>query len=384
KIDQDPAIWWMAVEQVLVDLLGRIDRASVRAIAVDGTSGTLLLTDASGRPVSPGLMYNDTRAEAEAARIEAVASAGSGALGRSSALAKLIYLTADGAPDAAHALHQADWIAAQLSGRFGFSDENNALKLGYDVVDRCWPPWLGRLGLQPGLLPEVLIPGVAIGPLAAEQAAAFGLSPDVLVVAGTTDGVAAFLATGASEAGDAVTSLGSTLVVKQLADRPLFDPASGVYSHRLDDLWLPGGASNSGGAALARFFDAEAMDQLTPGLRPEEPTGLDYYPLPGAGERFPVNDPAKPAVTVPRPKDDAVFLQGLLEGIAGIELLAYDKLRKLGAPPLKRVRTVGGGAANPAWTAIRRRLLGVQMLDAENTEAAFGAARLARKGYLNA
>ncbi len=173
-------------------------------------------------------------------------------------------------------------------------------------------------------------------------------------------------------------------MVKQLADRPLFDPASGVYSHRLGELWLPGGASNSGGAALARFFDVETIERLSAALQPDQPTGLDYYPLPDAGERFPVNDPAKPSITDPRPADDAVFLQGLLEGIAAIELLAYQSLYRLGAPPLRRLRTVGGGASNPAWTAIRKRRLGVELLDADNTEAAFGAARLARKGYLNA
>ena len=385
EIDQDPAIWWTAVEQALTGLLDQLDRAAVRAIAVDGTSGTLLLTDVEGEPLGPGLMYNDSRAAKEAARIKTAAPPTSGALGATSALAKLLHLTEQGdAGNAVHALHQADWIAARLSGRYGLSDENNALKLGYDVAGRQWPDFVRTLGVQRGLLPEVLVPGTVIGPITGGQAAAFGLSPAVRIVAGTTDGVAAFLATGASDAGDAVTSLGSTLVVKQLADRPLFDPASGIYSHRLDDLWLPGGASNSGGAALARFFDIAAIERLSAALQPDQPTGLDYYPLPDTGERFPVNDPAKPSITEPRPKDDAVFLQGLLEGIAGIEALAYDKLRELGAPPLKRVRTVGGGAANPAWTAIRKMKLGIPMLDADNTEAAFGAARLARKGYMNA
>ncbi len=378
-------IWWATVEQALTGLLAKLDRDAVRAIAVDGTSGTLLLSDANGVPLGPGLMYNDSRAIEEAARIADAAPPTSGALGATSALAKLLHLTERGlTKTAAHALHQADWIAAKLSGRYGFSDDNNALKLGYDVVERQWPDFVRTLGVQRGLLPEVLVPGTVIGPITGGQAAAFGLSPDVRIVAGTTDGVAAFLATGASEPGDAVTSLGSTLVVKQLADRPLFDPASGVYSHRLGDLWLPGGASNSGGAALARFFDLETIERLSASLRPDQPTGLDYYPLPDVGERFPVNDPAKPSMTEPRPADDAVFLQGLLEGVAAIERLAYQSLQRLGAPPLRRLRTVGGGAANPAWTAIRSRQLGVLLLDADNTEAAFGAARLAKKGYLNA
>lgn len=323
-------------------------------------------------------MYNDARASAEAARIERTAPAESGALGRSSALAKMLYLRdSEQAASARYALHQADWIAARLSGRLGVSDHNNALKLGYDVIADRWPDWFAALDVPPELLPEVLAPGTPIGPIAGDVATAFGLPSQTLIVAGTTDGVAAFLATGASNLGDAVTSLGSTLVVKQLADRPLFDPTSGVYSHRLGEHWLPGGASNSGGAALAQFFEPDAIQQLLPALRPEQPTGLDYYPLPETGERFPISDSEKRSITSPRPLDDATFLQGLLEGIAAIEALAYQRLEALGAPMLRSVKTVGGGATNAAWTAIRRDRLGVEVIQAETTEAAFGAARLA-------
>ena len=55
----------------------------------------------------------------------------------------------------------------------------------------------------------------------------------VFLCAGTTDSIAAFLASGASGVGDAVTSLGSTLAIKLLSERPVDDSRYGVYSHRL-------------------------------------------------------------------------------------------------------------------------------------------------------
>lgn len=380
-LSQDPEEWWRAVEAALDALLATVPVDRIAALAVDGTSGTLLVTDGAGTPLAPGLLYNDARSVEEAARVKRVAPPDSGAQGATSALAKLLHF--QGRPDLAkarHALHQADWIAGRLTGRFGITDENNCLKMGYDVVARCWPDWFDDLGVRRDLLPEARIPGTALGPVADGVAARFGLPRDVRVVAGTTDGVAAFLATGASEIGDAVTSLGSTLVVKMLSDRPLFDAASGVYSHRLGDRWLPGGASNTGGAALLRFFTAEQMAELEPRLQPDRPTGLSYYPLPAPGERFPINDPAKPSVTEPRPEDDALFFQALLEGIADVEALAYRRLRDLGAPPLRSVRTVGGGARNPAWSEIRARRLGVSMPRPTSLEAAYGTALLARMG----
>ncbi len=378
---QDPQLWWQALEQVLDTLLGEIDRRRVGALAVDGTSATLLLTDAAGTPLGPALMYDDDRASAAAACIATVAPTDCAARAATSSLAKLFYLL--GQPDygaARHALHQADWIAGRLLGRYTHSDENNCLKLGYDPVARAWPEWLSTLGIDPALLPWPTAPGKAIGLLSEPVASRFGLSGQVLVVAGTTDSTAAFIATGARNPGEAVTSLGSTLVVKVLSLQPVCAPEYGVYSHRLDDRWLVGGASNSGGAVLRQYFTRRQIEMLTARLRPATPTGLDYYPLCGTGERFPSNDPELQPRLVPRPDDDALFFQGLLEGMARIEQRGYQLLHRLGAPYPTSVRSVGGGAVNQAWTQIRGGLLDVPMLTPAHTQAAYGAALLARQG----
>jgi sugar (pentulose or hexulose) kinase len=75
------------------------------------------------------------------------------------------------------------------------------------------------------------------------------------------------------------------------------------------------------------------------------------------------------------------LFQGLLEGIAEVEHRAYALLHAIGGPPLRSVRSVGGGAANPAWTQMRAGLLEVPLLPAQSTEAAYGAALLARQGH---
>ena len=93
-----------------------------------------------------------------------------------------------------------------------------------------------------------------------------------------------------------------------------------------------------------------------------------------------MRDKAFPPRLTPRPTSDVEFLKAMLEGIAGIEKLGYDRLAELGAPPLRSLRSVGGGAANPAWTEIRRRRLGVPFLPTLSDEAAAGAARLALIG----
>jgi len=383
RCEQDPALWWQAVTDCLQRLLTQIPASDVASIAVDGTSATLLLADADGRPLGPALMYNDGRATAQATRIAEVAPADTAAQGPASALAKLLWLQDAGLTRAArYALHQADWIAARLSGRLGVSDVNNALKLGFDARRNEWPDWLDALRIPRSLLPGVVAPGTPLAPLSADIARRFGLPKDTLVVAGTTDSTAAFLATGASRPGEAVTSLGSTLVLKVIAERPVFDARHGVYSQPLvvggQRRWLVGGASNSGGAVLRQFFTDARMDEMTPHLRPTRRLCLHYYPLPTPGERFPVNDPQLAPRMTPRPRDDTRFFQALLEGIGRIEKRGYDLLAGLGAPYPVSVRSTGGGARNPAWTTIRQSLLGVPLLAARHSEAAMGAALLAR------
>jgi len=127
---------------------------------------------------------------------------------------------------------------------------------------------------------------------------------------------------------------------------------------------------------LCRDNDAE-IARLTETLQPDRPTGLDYYPLPAPGERFPVNDPQRAPRLSPRPADDARFFQAILEGITAIEARGYRVLAGLGAPRPSRVLTTGGGAANAGWRTMRERALGVPVVAAEHQEAAYGAALLA-------
>ncbi|MGM0593312.1 MAG: FGGY-family carbohydrate kinase, partial [Pseudomonadota bacterium] len=376
-VEQDPHAWWRALETLLPELLRDVAPQTVAAIALDGTSGTVLLSDSAGQPLSPALMYNDNRAEAEAAQIAALAPRECAAHGTGSGLAKALWLLARTANPQAQVHTQADWLTGRLCGRFDYSDANNVLKLGYDPQKHRWPAWLGKLGVDTAQLPTVLEPGSPIAPLQPDLARRWGLSCDTLVCAGTTDSTAAFIASGAGKPGEAVTSLGSTLVLKVIAEQPVFAPEYGVYSQPLGAFWLVGGGSNSGGAVLRHYFSDEQMTRLSAALHPDRPTGLDYYPLLAPGERFPVNDPQLQPRLTPRPESDAHFFQALLEGIAAIEKRGYELLAELGAPYPTSVRSNGGGARNAAWTEIRGQRLGVPMLPAEQQEACYGAAQLA-------
>jgi D-ribulokinase len=128
---------------------------------------------------------------------------------------------------------------------------------------------------------------------------------------------------------------------------------------------------------LRRYFDDAQLAALSAQIDPLQDSPLDYYPLAKTGERFPVNEAQLAPRLDPRPGNDVEFLHGLLQGLARIEAAGYARLAALGAPPLKRVVTSGGGAKNEVWEKIRERSLGVPVSAAANCEAAYGSALLA-------
>ncbi|MGC2457207.1 MAG: GIY-YIG nuclease family protein [Gallionellaceae bacterium] len=375
---QTPLDW----REALLTLLRRLPApvaAQLQGIAIAATSGTVLLCDDELEPVMPTLLYSDSRASREAAGLVHIAPPGHTVCSATSGLAKFLWLTRHcDATNAAYFMHQADWLAALLTGIGGMSDYHNALKTGYDVEHLCWPDWVLRLPYA-HLLPQVGVPGTIIAQISSAVAQHFKLNPACPVHAGTTDSIAAVIATGVNEPGTAVTSLGTTLVLKLLSQRRVEAAQYGVYSHRYGDLWLAGGASNAGGGVLRQYFSDNQLAELSTQIDPATDSPFDYYPLPKSGERFPINDPQLAPRLTPHPADDVQFLHGLLQGLSRIEAAGYARLAELGATPLKSVTTAGGGANNPAWTKLRARLLGVPVTGAAHDEAAYGAALLAQR-----
>ncbi|MCX4186321.1 FGGY-family carbohydrate kinase [Methylophaga sp. OBS4] len=380
--EQNPQQQWQYVKQLLLSLLADLKNFRIRAISVDATSGSILLTDKQGRPLTPLLMYDDARAKQQAEMIGKVAAADSAAHGVSSGLAKLLYLQQQTElPTDYQLMHQADWILFKLGAELGVTDYNNALKTGFDPVQLQWPSWLDTL-IDTNCLPRVVSPGTVIGNLIPELQAELRLTYSPELIAGTTDSIAALLATGASKTGEAVTSLGSTLVLKLIADRPVYQPEHGIYSHKLGALWLTGGASNTGGAVLRHFFSDDELSHLSQQIDLNQ-TPPTYYPLLTAGERFPFNNPQLEPLLSPRPANDAAFLHGLLTAMADIEMQGYHLLTALAGCELKSVRTTGGGAENKIWQCIRQQKLKVPLLELTQTEAAFGTALLAKDKLKN-
>jgi sugar (pentulose or hexulose) kinase len=91
-----------------------------------------------------------------------------------------------------------DYVIGWLTGAWARTDQTNALKWGYDLIEDRWPDFIeGRLGISRALLPAVFKPGAKAGRVTPERAKELGLPAGTPVASGMTDGCASQVAAGA-------------------------------------------------------------------------------------------------------------------------------------------------------------------------------------------
>ncbi|KAL7432204.1 hypothetical protein ACHAXH_004945 [Discostella pseudostelligera] len=433
--------WRAAIDTLLSRVWGNEVMARVKSICVSGTSASCLLLNKNSLDVARSArMYNydilsssDSSDEDSPARrvmklIDQYVPEKHTARATTGSLAKLLLWNevkplVDGKGDVEEVIcHQSDYISMALVWEGVDDDDNdkkcrvvsdwhNCLKLGYDVRRLEFPSWMEKLLKEGANIPDpefvlpskVISPGEPFGVISPVVASTYGLSSNVVIVGGTTDSNAAFFASAGTKPdfGTAVTSLGSTLAIKQLSKTFVEDASRGVYSHRFpmfgnekveEEAWLIGGASNVGCAILRQDgFSNEELRTLSEEIDPNSDSSYTYYPLTKRGERFPVADSTKEPVLTPKPDSRKDYLHGILQGIGDVEREGYRVLGELGADPSlpTTVTTAGGGSANSMWMKLRERRLQdlcgarVEVRRATNTEASYGAALLAAASFEN-
>ncbi|MFZ0420158.1 MAG: FGGY family carbohydrate kinase [Candidatus Sulfotelmatobacter sp.] len=383
--EQNPEEWWRATVSACRAAVDDLPASSIRSVAVDGTSGSILLVDHSGNALTSGLMYDDSRAVHESRIVNEVGASTWASLGyrmqSSWALPKLLWLLREN-----HALirsarlaHQADFINRRLAGHEVPSDSSNALKSGYDLIHDIWPlETFNALGVPDHILPQIVRPGTQLGTVCREAAAMTGIPAGTPIIAGMTDGCAAQIASGGLEVGSWNSVLGTTLVIKGVTADLIRDPAGVVYSHRSPDgNWLPGGASSSGAGILTQRFPGRDLDELSARASDREPASVIAYPLVSRGERFPFVAPDAEGFVIGVPVDEIDLYAALLQGVAFVERLCFDFLDLLGAPINGNLTFTGGATRSHYWCQLRADILGRPVRLPANAEPALGMAVLA-------
>jgi sugar (pentulose or hexulose) kinase len=382
--EQQPEEWWQAVIVACQAAMATVSPSSVRGVAIDGTSGTILFTDKVGRPLTPGLMYDDARGADMLQLVNTVGQEVWSSLGyrmqASWALPKALWLLhAQPELSTQHLLHQTDFINRRLVGDDVPTDASSALKTGYDLLHEAWPlATFAQLDMPEQILPRVVRSGTQIGTISAEAARVTSLPAGVAVIAGMTDGCASQIGSGALRVGSWNAVLGTTLVLKGVTQELLHDPAGVVYSHLSPEgTWLPGGASSTGAGALSSLFPNRDLQALNEQAAQREPASVVCYPLVTRGERFPFTVAEAEGFTLGEPVDEIDRYAAVLQGVAFLERLCFDYLDYLGAPIDGMLALTGGGARSRYWCQLRADVLRRSVVLPKSAEASSGMALLA-------
>ena len=381
--EQDPQDWWKAVclcmRRVTSKLRGAFTKTEYIGVAVTSTSGTLVLADKNGEPVRAAILYDDSRGGTVCDEINQAEGCAQ-TVHPSFSIVKAAWV-ARSEPEVweqtRYVTHPTGWLTGRLTGEFGTSDWSNALKLGFDVQRKVWSRTVHTAGVPTSRLPTVCRPGTRVGSITRLAAQETGLPEGVAVLAGTTDGIASFLASGAAQLGHCNTTLGTTIVWKILAkEKPAADER--IYCHlHPSGQWIPGAASNTGMGSLQRESDSITDSDFDRLASPCLPIRMACYLLRGRGERFPFTKPDAVAFCEGKPQSNGEWYAAQLQSIAFVERWGYELLIEAGIPVGDVVLSAGGAASSPVLSQLRADVLDRSVVRTQHPVAAFGAAVLA-------
>ncbi len=393
--EQDPAAWWEAMRQV-VGALQQAHPAELAATQGIGLSGQMhgaVLLDEAGAVLRPAILWNDVRAAAECAELEAAMPTLRQVTGNIAmpgfTAPKLLWVRRHEPEVFARTrtvLLPKAYIRYRLTGERieDMSDASGTLWL--DVGARDWSDAaLTATGLSRAAMPRLVEGNAPAGQLRPELAAEWGMTGPVLLAGGAGDNAAGAMGLAAIRPGDAFVSLGTSGVLFATTDRyrPYPQGAVHAFCHAIPNTWHQMGVTLSAAASLAWWAGvagaSEAALIAELGM-PTAPSPALFLPYLG-GERTPYNDGTLRAGFLGLSHDTgrAAMTQAVLEGVAFSLRDCLDALAASGTQ-VAAADVIGGGSRSRAWTVILASVLGVPMrpLAAGEHGGALGAARLAR------
>lgn len=409
--EQWPQVWWEALQTCIRACLAAsdVDPDSVRALCVSSLyGGSGIPVDADIRPVYPCLIWMDRRAETQVqwvrehvdlGRLQAVTG---NTVDSYYGFTKMMWLR-DECPAVwartRYLLPPNSYVNYLLSGEIAI-DHCSAGNIGgiYDLQAREWSAeMIDALGLDGDRLPARLVDsGARVGDLLPAQADSLGLPGGIPIVAGGVDAAMATLAAGATEPGNHVAMIGTSMCWGVINQR--VDAGQGLISmpHVLNsarDLYTFGGALTAG-ASVSWFVDTvcggdtrnanddgNVFDHLESAARELAPgaDGLLFLPY-LMGERSPVWDAHASGgffgVSLYHGRHH--LYRAVLEGVALALRHNMEAGTRQGVTLDPGLIVVGGAARSDLWMQIIADVTRMPVHTyQENVEAALGAALLA-------
>jgi xylulokinase len=402
--EQDAGSW---ADNAIVALRGLAARTrasgQIRAIGLTGQCPTMVVADADGRPLRPGMLYRDNRAVAEAAQM------------RDRIGDRAMHQRTGHVPEAFHVgpkllwirrhepevfartrlvLQPRDVVLYRLTGVLATDETHANATLFFRLRERDWDAeLLASFGIDHGLFPPVLPPWALAAELPSRAAAELGLPAGLPVVIGAADSQCAAFGAGVTAPGPVSEMAGASSCLNSAVPSPLPDLRVTHYSHAVPGCYCTELGVNTTGAAVswaARVLgypgaDALAADaarfdgRLRRGLgRADGAAATDaaplFLPYLGDGER---DDPGARGtfLGLSDRHDRAALGFAVVEG-AALAVRAVLRVLAQAGPPVSELRVGGGGARLTLAGQLKAALLGRPVLHLDVDPAGFGAAML--------
>jgi len=366
--------WWegprAALSRAVTPLAGR----GPSAVAVSAMMPSVAAVGPSGEPLGPGLLYGDKRAAHDEAEGGAQPEDGRDPTATGE-MARLASWAASQQP-LARGFWPAQAVANASLGGEGVIDLASAFASGTLFNGSGWDAVsCAAAGVLPGHLPRVAMFGEAVGHVPAALAGP-GPAGDVVLGAGSVDGMCEQLVSGAVNDGDVLVALGSTLVV-WLVVPGWPDEVAGLWRvpHIAAGKAMVGGASNAGG-----MWVDWADRVLRPAEEASRPWEIPIWWPWGRGERVPWHDPSLRVglAGADLSHSAADLRRAALEASGFVVRDIVERAAGTGVRPLRYIAS-GGGSSRWDWLQAISEVLGSAVVPMAVPEgAALGAAFLAR------
>jgi xylulokinase len=390
RAEQDPRAWEAALTPAIAGALAHAGAppTAIAAIAITGQLDGCIAVDAHGRPLHPALIWQDRRAVAEAARVDARrVFALTGQVADAGHMAPKLAWLLRACPGAARFHQPVSYLVERLTGAAAIDPALASTTMLLELATERWAPeLLDAFEVTPGALPAIRPACEVAGGLTAEGARLTGLPVGTRVAVGTGDDFAGPLGAGVVAPGPVVCAIGTAEVVGALARSPVLDRAGEpmVETHAYptgaffveNPGWMAGGAVRWAVRLLGLSGDAE-LDALAAGVAPGA-EGVTFVPA-LAGAMTPVWRPHARGTLhgLAAGHERAHVARAVLEGLAFATRDVVGRLGELGLPA-REVLLLGGGAQSRVWSQIRADALGVPHHVAARTDATpIGAAMIA-------
>jgi len=391
--EQNPQDWYNAIKINIAALLKKtgINASDITAVCLDAATHTAVLLDDNFNVLRPAIYWTDSRSvkECEFLREKYNDLILKAALHKADTIWTLPQLmwVRDNEPEiwskTGKILFAKDYIRYLFTGEYctDYIEAQGSMMFDYNTMQ--WSKELcDILGFDIEKLPKVVKPSDIIGYVSKDAARDTGLCEGTKVVCGTTDTALEVFASGAVSKGQMTIKLATAGRICVVTDKSYPHQHLINYSHVCEGLWYPGTATKSCAASYRWYRDTfggdyKELDKEAAAV-PVGCEGLMFHPYLN-GELTPYADPLLRAsfTGVRAGHTKGHFNRAVLEGVALSLLDCKNTIEQIGIPHDDTAVIIGGGSYSPLWRQIVADVLGISLIQAENSDSSFGAAMLA-------